>query len=143
MATTTTPVNCPIDGCDYGGEPASVEAHISRKTDRRHKGRVGRDFELSSSPDVAGVETTSVDSGSEGRGDVEEDSTEVESGSGGRGISFLPRLSTTQLLIVVGVAVVLLWWFNKQNEEQVEEEEESVDVDDEEEQRTYNGFGGS
>jgi len=35
---------CPIDGCDYSGEPASVEAHISRLTDDGHGGRVGREF---------------------------------------------------------------------------------------------------
>lgn len=34
---------CPCDGCDYEGEPSSVEAHVSACTDEPHKGKVGRD----------------------------------------------------------------------------------------------------
>lgn len=35
-------VECPLEGCDYAGEPRSVEAHISGCRDDIHKGEVGR-----------------------------------------------------------------------------------------------------
>lgn len=40
MATAS----CPCDGCEYEGEPSSVEAHVSACTDESHKGKVGREF---------------------------------------------------------------------------------------------------
>lgn len=35
-------VECPIEGCDYRGEPRSVEAHISGSQNGGHKGEFGR-----------------------------------------------------------------------------------------------------
>jgi hypothetical protein len=37
-------VTCPVEGCDYVGEPQSVEAHISAKSNRSHIGKLGRDY---------------------------------------------------------------------------------------------------
>lgn len=37
-------VVCPIAGCEYTGSPRSVESHISAKTDKNHKGEVGRQY---------------------------------------------------------------------------------------------------
>jgi hypothetical protein len=36
-----TEVECPMDGCDYTGEPPSVEGHISAMRDAAHKGETG------------------------------------------------------------------------------------------------------
>lgn len=33
---------CPLEGCDYTGNPRSVEAHVSSKRDELHTGEVGR-----------------------------------------------------------------------------------------------------
>lgn len=43
MSESDAEVDCPL-GCGYCGAPRSVEAHISRKTDERHKGEVGRAY---------------------------------------------------------------------------------------------------
>lgn len=37
-------VDCPVDGCDYSGEPNSVEAHISSSTDDDHSGKAGSEY---------------------------------------------------------------------------------------------------
>lgn len=37
----TGEVTCPIEGCDYTGQPASVEGHVSSSTDGEHKGETG------------------------------------------------------------------------------------------------------
>jgi hypothetical protein len=36
-------IECPVDGCDYTGEPASVEGHVSSRTDAGHGGLTGVD----------------------------------------------------------------------------------------------------
>lgn len=88
MATTsqsTTEVECPLCG-KYRGEPSSVEAHISRKTDEAHKGETGNQHreELQPSGGPSTEESTtsssSESSGSESSGS--ESSSEPERGAG-------------------------------------------------------------
>jgi hypothetical protein len=66
MATSTQTgqeVTCPL--CkEYSGEPASVEAHISRKTDEAHKGETGNQHREELQPGGATVSSSSSSSGS-------------------------------------------------------------------------------
>jgi hypothetical protein len=83
MATTrqsTTEVECPLCG-KYRGEPSSVEAHISRKTDEMHKGETGSQHREKLQP--GGVPTTdesTTSSSSQSSGS--DSSTEKEPGAG-------------------------------------------------------------
>lgn len=48
MRETVKRLSCPF--CDYTGSRASIEGHISGKTDEAHQGKVGRDWRGSFAP---------------------------------------------------------------------------------------------
>ena len=72
-------VACPIGGCEYSGEPASVAGHINGKHDRKHKDARAKEYE----DHLYGPPTTEPEEDTDDENQVEGDSPGTpESGEG-------------------------------------------------------------
>jgi hypothetical protein len=105
----TEEVQCPVGGCEYVGEPPSVEAHISGSSDDAHSGMTGRDFrpELVETEDGTG-DVDQFDSYPNVAEDVDstEDQEITEGSSNGAATS--PGIPTE--VVVIGVVGLVAIW---------------------------------
>lgn len=104
-------VDCPVGGCEYSGEPKSVEAHISSSTSGEHSGKSGSEHrdELrdGSSGENSGIEEPEEPGplGSDGEA-VGEEAAKQQAEEEGKG-------GDSSGALLIGVVLVALFLFGQ------------------------------